>query len=341
MKLSPLYKKYKSSYYKAFIDLFTHISLLSFSFMILYYFKDNWFSIFTVPFVGLLGAKTFSIFHDCGHQSYTPSKILNYIIGIFTGIIDGIPFNWNFSHNTHHLTNGNIENDYDHPYNETIFHSFEEYKKMSWIFKKIYKFIKHPLVFFTIISFIKFMVIMRFNSILLLRRKKLSVKNMSFFIIFEQIINNIGFFYLLYICYCYQILYHYLGAFFILSSFGFMFIHNNHGFNPSYVVTNNTWNKIDNGLIGSSYIKIPWFLKYFPGGTEYHHIHHINAKIPGYNLQKFHEEVKQKSDLFNNVPTLSMMECYNNLWLTLYDEDAEKYITFEEADIKINDNKRK
>ena len=63
-------------------------------------------------------------------------------------------------------------------------------------------------------------------------------------------------------------------------------------------------------------------------GIEYHHIHHMNAKIPGYNLQKYHEEVVSKSNMFDNVVKLSMTDCYNNLWLVLYDEEKKRYITY-------------
>jgi hypothetical protein len=58
----------------------------------------------------------------------------------------------------------------------------------------------------------------------------------------------------------------------------------------------------------------------------------MNAKIPGYNLQKYHEEVVRQSNKFDHVVQLSMADCYNNLWLVLYDEDKKRYITFEEAD---------
>jgi hypothetical protein len=53
-------------------------------------------------------------------------------------------------------------------------------------------------------------------------------------------------------------------------------------------------------LLGSSFIQIPYLLKYFTMGIEYHHIHHTNAKIPGYNLQQYHEEVVSKSNKFDN-----------------------------------------
>jgi hypothetical protein len=61
----------------------------------------------------------------------------------------------------------------------------------------------------------------------------------------------------------------------------------------------------------------------------------MNAKIPGYNLQKYHEEVVSKSNIFENVVKLSMTDCYNNLWLVLYDEDKKMYITFAETDEEI------
>jgi omega-6 fatty acid desaturase (delta-12 desaturase) len=91
----------------------------------------------------------------------------------------------------------------------------------------------------------------------------------------------------------------------------------------------------DSGLKGSSFIQIPYLLKYFTSGIEYHHIHHFNSKIPNYNLQSYHEEVISKSNIFDNIVKLSMTDCYNNLTLSLYDEINNKYITFVEADEEI------
>ena len=119
----------------------------------------------------------------------------------------------------------------------------------------------------------------------------------------------------------------------------FFYFHNQHTYNPSYVITNGKWTQRDSGLLGSSFITTPYIIKYFFMGIEYHHIHHMNAKIPGYNLQKYHEEVVSKSDLFDNVVTLSMTECYNNLWLVLYDDEKKRYITFSEADEEIRNDK--
>ena len=59
----------------------------------------------------------------------------------------------------------------------------------------------------------------------------------------------------------------------------------------------------------------------------------------GYNLQKYHEEVVSKCDMFDNIIKLSMSDCYNNLWLVMYHEDNKRYITFKEADQEIMMNK--
>ena len=70
-------------------------------------------------------------------------------------------------------------------------------------------------------------------------------------------------------------------------------------------------------------------------GIEYHHIHHMYSKLPGYNLQKYHEEIVSNSNIFDNILKLSVTDCYNNLWLTLYDEDKHKYSSLKEVNTEI------
>ena len=36
-----------------------------------------------------------------------------------------------------------------------------------------------------------------------------------------------------------------------------------------------------------------------------------------------------------------MTDCYNNLWLAMYDEDDKRFLTFEDADAKIEETKSK
>ena len=329
-----LFMKYKSSYTSAFIDFSVHAFLICSSFYSLWYFRNSWLSVFTVPLLGLLNVKTFIIFHDCGHNSYTPSRILNYFIGIITGVLIQTPLSWNFRHDTHHATNGNIENKYDWRYNEHIFYTLSQYKKLNVVKRCISRFFITPEIFFLFAPLLNFVILERFSFAKICYRKIRKTPDKLYWFL-EQVIHNFGVFYLNYILYINSILAHWFIVLWIVSNIGVILFHCQHTFNPTYVVNNETWNMKDSGLEGSSFIQIPYWLKYFTGSIEYHHIHHMNAKIPNYNLQNYHDEVVSKSNMFDNVVKLSMTDCYNNLWLVLYDEDKKRYITFAEADEEI------
>lgn len=148
----------------------------------------------------------------------------------------------------------------------------------------------------------------------------------------NHVINNIGCSLLLYMAYRHNILIHFFFSSYISFIIGFLLFFNQHTFNPAYAVGNEEWTQKNSGLEGSSFIQIPSILKYFTMGIEYHHIHHMNAKIPGYNIQKYHEEVISKSNMFDNIVILNMRDCFTNLWLMLYDNENKKYITIQDAE---------
>jgi omega-6 fatty acid desaturase (delta-12 desaturase) len=280
------------------------------------------------------------IFHDCGHNSYTPNKTLNYVIGLLISGFVSHPFFWNYNHNIHHNVNGNIENIYDYPYNETIFHSLLQYKSFSKLKRCIYKSIRTPLVFFTVPLYLKILLTEQFRVIRIMCKTYHYTIPKSYLFL-EQFVSTSVLGMVVYTCNIYEILPHFITALCFGFSVTIMVVHNEHTYNPPYVVGNDKWTYKDSGLIGSSFIQIPPVLKYFFHGLEYHHIHHMNAKIPGYNLQKYHDEVVSKSNMFDAVVKLSMLDCYNNLWLVLYDEDKKRYITFSEADEEIMKDKQK
>jgi acyl-lipid omega-6 desaturase (Delta-12 desaturase) len=53
------------------------------------------------------------------------------------------------------------------------------------------------------------------------------------------------------------------------------------------------WDHFEVALHGSSYIKFGKFMDWFSGGIGYHHIHHLNPKIPFYNLRKSEKSVRE------------------------------------------------
>lgn len=330
-----LYDKYKSSYYNAITDMILHNILLASSFYSLYTLQSSCLVVFPTIFLSLMLNRTFIIFHDCVHNSYSPNHTLNNIVATIYGILTFTSTNWILDHKTHHLTNGNITNTYKFKFNELVYYNLNEYKQFTKFGKMLAQFFYHPLVFFTFFPFLYFVILQRFMYLMKKLKYGDKINNTLYNITANHIFNNIGIGILLYSINSIGIMPYYLIAVYFSFILDFLLFFCQHTFNPPYVVTNELWNFNNSGIMGSSFIIIPWYLKYFTCGIEYHHIHHIISLIPGYNMKKYHDEVIQSSNTFDNIIKLSLYDCYNNLWLMLYDTEQKRYITLKEADNKI------
>ena len=61
---------------------------------------------------GLFGTGLWVLAHECGHQSFSPSKALNDTVGWFCHSALLVPyFSWKISHGKHHKATGNMERD--------------------------------------------------------------------------------------------------------------------------------------------------------------------------------------------------------------------------------------
>ncbi|KAK3112127.1 hypothetical protein LTR53_011912 [Teratosphaeriaceae sp. CCFEE 6253] len=61
---------------------------------------------------GLFGTGLWILAHECGHQSFSPSKTLNDSVGWFCHSVLLVPyFSWKISHGKHHKATGNMDRD--------------------------------------------------------------------------------------------------------------------------------------------------------------------------------------------------------------------------------------
>jgi omega-6 fatty acid desaturase (delta-12 desaturase) len=318
-----MYQMFKSTYLESLIHLSQHCFFL---FIFIQITKVS--TIIGIPLLTLMNVRTFTIFHDCGHKSYSPSPTLNYIIGTFAGIWAMTPLTWSYDHSLHHLTNGNIENKYDYNYNITIYHTKEDFDQFTDIEKYVYKIFRHPAIFFGLLPPVKFFIINRFDYLFYKFFGKYPYDKTIADFFMATAIHNVGLILLLFQLYSLGILPQYLISMAFASTIGTILFHNQHTYNPSYVATNEEWTLKNSSLEGSSCILLPRFLKYFSNGIEYHHIHHLNARIPCYHLEKYHEYIIEQDPIqFDEVVYLSMLDCLENTGLALYDSNEKKYIT--------------
>jgi acyl-lipid omega-6 desaturase (Delta-12 desaturase) len=113
----------------------------------------------------------------------------------------------------------------------------------------------------------------------------------------------------------------------LAGSVGIWLFYVQHQFEDAYWQSSAEWDFTDAALRGSSYLKLPRVLQFFTGNIGLHHVHHLNARIPNYRLQRAHDE----NAIFEQVPTLSLWEALRTVKLKLWDDDLQKLVTFAEA----------
>jgi omega-6 fatty acid desaturase (delta-12 desaturase) len=100
-----------------------------------------------------------------------------------------------------------------------------------------------------------------------------------------------------------------------------------HQFEDTYWEHGGDWSYTDAALRGSSHLALPGLLRYFTSNIGLHHVHHLNARIPSYNLQRAHDE----NPVFHDVPTLSLRDGLRAVRLKLWDEERGRLVTWRTA----------
>jgi omega-6 fatty acid desaturase (delta-12 desaturase) len=116
--------------------------------------------------------------------------------------------------------------------------------------------------------------------------------------------------------------------FFLAFAIGSYLFYCQHNFPGATFCENQDW-QYDNAAIAStSYMTMNPVMQWFTGNIGYHHIHHLNSRIPFYRLpDAFHSMPELKS-----VPTTSWhpQEMYRCFQLKLWDADKGKMITIKQ-----------
>ena len=113
----------------------------------------------------------------------------------------------------------------------------------------------------------------------------------------------------------------------LAGSAGIWLFYVQHQFEDAYWESGEDWSYADAALRGSSYLKLPKLLQFFSGTIGLHHVHHLSARIPNYNLQRAHDE----NAIFHDVPILSLQDGLRAVRLKLWDEERGRMVTFAEA----------
>jgi omega-6 fatty acid desaturase (delta-12 desaturase) len=270
-----------------------------------------------IPAGGFL-LRTFIVFHDCAHGSFLPSKRANAWLGATLGLAVFQPFgSWRHSHAVHHATAGDLDR---RGVGDVLTLTVAEYRASSWRGRLGYRVFRNPIVMFGLGPV--WAMVLRPRLVSRSERPRIRRSVMA---------TNVGLAALVgALCWLLgwrEYLLVQTPMVLLAGAAGVWLFYVQHQFEDTYWQRDDTWSYDDAALRGSSHLKLAKPLQFFTGNIGLHHVHHLSARIPNYNLQRAHDE----NPVFHGVPTLSLWDGLRAVRLKLWDEGGGRLVTFAEA----------
>jgi omega-6 fatty acid desaturase (delta-12 desaturase) len=99
-----------------------------------------------------------------------------------------------------------------------------------------------------------------------------------------------------------------------------------HNFPEAKVRSPENWTYSDAALSASSYLEMGIVMRWFTGNIGYHHVHHLNARIPFYRLPEAMAGLKGLQE--PGRTTLSLRDIASCLRLKIWDAELGKFTPF-------------
>ncbi|MEX2156774.1 MAG: fatty acid desaturase [Gemmatimonadales bacterium] len=261
--------------------------------------------------------RLFIIQHDCGHGSFFSSGRVADIVGSILGVVTLTPYHyWKKTHALHHATSGNLEH---RGFGDIDTLTVEEYLKSSPWQRFRYRLYRHPFVLFGVGAIVHFFIRHRLPTIAprewTRERRSILWTDVGLATVIVLTGSLLGFRELMMV---------HLPVALLTTVVGVWLFYVQHQFEPTYWEHDDRWKYDAAALQGSSYYRLPKLLQWATGNIGLHHIHHLHPRIPNYRLQRVLDE---HADL-RNVPTLTLLDSFRCVRLTLWDERERKLVPF-------------
>lgn len=259
--------------------------------------------------------RVFIIFHDCGHGSFFRSRKANDVLGTLTGILCFTPYHhWRWEHAMHHASAGDLDR---RGTGDVWTLTIQEYLEASRWKRFAYRLARNPFVLFALAPVFLFLVKQRFPSATAVGRVRNSVYWTNLAVL--GIVAGLS---LLFGLKTYLLLQ--VGVSMAAGTAGVWLFYVQHQFEGVYWERGEGWDYATAALKGSSFYKLPKVLQWFSGNIGFHHIHHLNPRIPNYNLEKCHEA----EPLFQSVQPVTLLSSFKAITFRLWDEQRRKLVSF-------------
>ncbi len=267
-----------------------------------------------IPAAGLQ-VRIFILFHDCCHGSFFASRRGNAILGTISGILTFTPFaQWRRSHAIHHKSVGDLDR---RGVGDIWLLTVDEYRSAPRRERIAYRLVRNPYAMLIVGPLVLFLIIHRFFRTSDRRQERLGVvvTNLAIVLIIVGAWLTIG-------IKTYVLIQ--APVTFISGAAGLWLFYVQHQFEGVYWARHDAWSRMRAALVGSSYYKLPAVLRWFTGNIGLHHVHHVQQRIPNYNLHRCYNDVPA----LRTVEPLTLSGSLRCLRLNLWDEGKEKLVSF-------------
>jgi acyl-lipid omega-6 desaturase (Delta-12 desaturase) len=259
--------------------------------------------------------RMYSLFHDLTHNSLFASRRANSHWGHVLGFLLFTPYRWwQRQHRRHHAHAGDLDH---RGVGEINTMTVAEYERASRLRRLGYRLYRNPL-----------MMLLVGPSLVFLFERRFPQRGMTRRILASVVVTNLA------------LVAWVLGWSAVTGWQTFMLVQGTtlvaggalaawmlyiqHQYEDTYYQAPGAWKFELAALQGSSYLKLPGPLAWIVGNANYHHVHHLSAKIPNYHLRAAH----QSHPMFRRTPVITLRSSIQTFRLKLWDTEAESLVPF-------------
>jgi omega-6 fatty acid desaturase (delta-12 desaturase) len=260
-------------------------------------------------------SRMYSLFHDLTHNSLFESRRTNTRWGHVLGYLLFTPYRWwQRQHAIHHAHTGDLDH---RGVGEINTMTVAEYERASRLRRLGYRLYRNPLL-----------MLLVGPSLVFLFERRFPQKGMTPKILLSVVVTNLALVAWVLVWSAivgWQTFLLIQGTTLVAGgAIAAWMLYIQHQFEDTYYQAPGSWKFELAALQGSSYLHLPRPLAWVVGNSNYHHVHHLSAKIPNYNLRAAHES----HPMFRRTPVVTIRSSIETFRLKLWDTGSESLVPF-------------